>query len=105
MEDAGPTLTHKSWIVDLDNHGLTGEEISWLTRHAPASRDRYIKTYRRAQALMELEGRIPDPNHLARVLHLRPHVAKQYVDLLRRNHPDAVCAQAKAPTQNRGPKN
>lgn len=103
MEDAGPTLTHKSWIVDLDDHGLTGEEISWLTRHAPASRDRYIQTYRRAEALMHLEGRIPDPDHLARVLHLRPHVAKQYVDLLRRNHPDAVCTQADAPTDDPGP--
>ena len=100
MEDAGPTLTHKSWIVDLDNHGLTGEEISWLTRHAPASRDRYIQTYRRAEALMHLEGRIPDPHHLARVLHLRPHVAKQYVDLLAHNHPDAIPTDANAPTDD-----
>jgi Mn-dependent DtxR family transcriptional regulator len=103
MEDAGPTLTHKSWIVGLDNHGLTGEEISWLTRHAPASRDRYIQTYRRAEALMQLEGRIPDPDHLARVLHLRRHVAKQYVDLLAHNHPDATSTQANAPTQPHQP--
>lgn len=99
MEDAGPTLTHKSWIVDLDNHGLTGEEISWLTRHAPASRDRYIQTYRRAEALMQLEGRIPDPDHLARVLHLRCHVAKQYVGLLAHHHPDATTSKVNAPAQ------
>ncbi len=85
LEDAGPTLTHKDWIVDLDLHGLTGEEISWLTRHAPASRDRYIATYRRAEALMRLEGAIPEPAHLAKVLRLRLHVAQQYVNLLQRH--------------------
>jgi len=84
IEDAGPTLTHKDWIVDLDQHGLTGEQISWLTRHAPYSRDRYIETYRRAETLMRLEGRIPEPEHLARVLRLRRHVAEQYVKLLER---------------------
>lgn len=86
LEDAGATLTHKSLIVDLDQHGLTGEEISWLTRHAPFSRDRYIGTYRRAETLMRLEGRMPDAEHLARVLDLRPHVARQYVDLLAQYH-------------------
>lgn len=88
IEDAGPTLTHKDWIIDLDQHGLTAEEISWLTRHAPISRDRYIQTYRRAETLMHLEGRIPESEQLARILRIRPHVAKQYVDLLRRYHPD-----------------
>jgi hypothetical protein len=105
MEDAGPTLSHKNWIVDLDNHGFTGEEISWLTRHAPASRDRYIHTYRRAEALMHLEGRIPQPEHLARVLRLRLHVAQQYVDLLASNHRDAKPAQANAVTSVQEPKN
>lgn len=86
VEDAGGTLTHKDWIVDLDQCGLTGEEISWLTRHAPASRDRYIATFRRAEALMRLDGAIPDADHLARLLRLRRHVAQQYVDLLERHH-------------------
>jgi Mn-dependent DtxR family transcriptional regulator len=86
MEDAGPTLSHKSWIVGLDQHGLTGEEISWLTRHAPASRDRYIQTFRRAEALMRLDGRIPEARELAAVLCIRPQVAQQYVDLLHRHH-------------------
>lgn len=84
LEDAGQTLTHKDWIVALDHHGLTGQEISWLTRHAPHSRDRYIETYRRAETLMRLEGQIPEPEHLARVLRLRCHVAEQYVNLLQR---------------------
>jgi len=88
IEDAGPTLTHKDWIVDLDHFGLTGEEISWLTRHAPHSRDRYCATFHRAEALMRAEGRIPDPDLLARILRLRLHVAKQYVDLLQRYHGD-----------------
>jgi DNA-binding MarR family transcriptional regulator len=88
IEDAGGTLTHKDWIVDLDQHGLTGDEIAWLTRHAPHSRDRYIETYRRAETLMRLEERIPEPKHLARVLRLRIHVARQYVDLLRKYHGD-----------------
>ena len=82
LEDAGGTLTHKGIIVDLDQHGLTGDEISWLTRHAPCSRDRYISTYRRAETLMRLEGCMPDAEHLARVLNLRPYVARQYIDLL-----------------------
>ena len=82
IEDAGGTLTHKDWIVDLDHHGLTGDEIAWLTRHAPYSRDRYIETYRRAETLMRLEGCIPEPEHLARLLRLCLHMARQYVDLL-----------------------
>jgi hypothetical protein len=86
LEDAGSKLTHKNLIIGLDQHGLTGDEISWLTRHAPCSRDRYIGTFRRAEALMHLEGRLPDAEHLARVLDLRLHVAKQYVDLLARHH-------------------
>jgi hypothetical protein len=86
LEDAGSKLTHKNLIIDLDQHGLTGDEISWLTRHAPCSRDRYIGTFRRAEALMRLERRLPDVEHLARVLDLRLHVAKQYVDLLARHH-------------------
>jgi hypothetical protein len=88
IEDAGGTLTHKDWIVDLDQHGLTGDEIAWLTRHAPQSRDRYIETYRRAETLMRLDNCIPEPQHLARVLNLRLHVARQYVDLLRKYHRD-----------------
>jgi hypothetical protein len=91
IEDAGPTVTHKAWIVDLDRYGLTGQEISWLTRHAPVSRDRYIGTYRRAEALMVAEGKIPDVDYMARILRLRPHVAKQYRDLLQRYWPDGDC--------------
>jgi hypothetical protein len=98
LEDAGPTLTHKDWIVDLDQHGLTGEEISWLTRHAPHSRDRYIETYRRAETLMRLEGQIPQPEHLVRVLRLRPHVAEQYVKLLQRYYPPGKPTPTNAPT-------
>lgn len=86
IEDAGATLTHKDWIIELDQCGLTGEEIAWLTRHAPASRDRYIATFRRAEALMRLEGGIPGAGHLARLLRLRRHVAKQYVELLEHHH-------------------
>ena len=86
LEDAGSKLTHKALIIGLDQNGLTGDEISWLTRHAPCSRDRYIGTFRRAEALMRLEGCLPDAEHLARVLDLRLHVAKQYVDLLARHH-------------------
>jgi len=98
LEDAGPTLTHKSCIVDLDQHGLTGEETSWLSRHAPVSRDRYIGTYRRVETLMRLEGHIPDAELVARLFGLRRHVAQQYVDLLRRYHPDGDPTQASAPT-------
>jgi len=97
IEDSGPTLTHKDWIVGLDQCGLTGEEITWLTRHAPASRDRYIESYRRAEALMQLHGAIPDVTHLARILHLRPHVAAQYVELLERFHRPGELAQDNAP--------
>ncbi len=86
LEDMGPTLTHKDWIVDLDHHGFTGAEIAWLTRHAPTSRDRYIRTYRRAEIVMRLEGRIPSPVELAKTLRLRTHVAKEYVDLLKQYH-------------------
>ena len=95
LEDAGPTLTHKDWIIDLDHCGLTGEEISWLTKHAPMSRDRYISTFRRAETLMRLEGGIPASEHLARVLRLRPHVARQYVELLERYHAGEFCADGK----------
>jgi len=98
IEDAGATLTHKDWIVGLDHYGLTGQEISYLTRHAPHSRDRYIGTYRRAETLMRLEGRIPEPEHLARLLRLRLHVARQYVDLLRRYHGDGDCSPDSAGT-------
>lgn len=98
IEDAGPTLTHKDWIVDLDQYGLTGNEISWLTRHAPASRDRYIETYRRAETLMRLQGRIPEPDELARLLRLRLHVAQQYIDLLDRYHGAGKDKAASAPT-------
>jgi Mn-dependent DtxR family transcriptional regulator len=90
LEDAGSKLTHKELIVGLDQFGLTGEEISWLTRHAPCSRDRYIETFRRAQTLMRLEGRLPDAEHLARALDLRLHVAKQYADLLKQHHGDSM---------------
>jgi hypothetical protein len=86
LEDAGSTLTHKELIVGLDQQGLTADEISWLTRHAPCSRDRYISTFRRAESLMRLEGSIPSPELLARVLDLRLHVAKQYVALLVKHH-------------------
>jgi hypothetical protein len=86
LEDAGSTLTHKELIVALDQQGITADGISWLTRHAPCSRDRYISTFRRAEALMRLEGCIPSPELLARVLDLRLHVAKQYVDLLVKHH-------------------
>lgn len=89
IEDAGPTLTHKTLIVGLDHFGLTGDEISWLTRHAPHSRDRYIETYRKVETLMLLEGRIPDIDLVVRTLTLPKHVAQQYIDLLRRYHPDS----------------
>lgn len=92
LEDAGPTLTHKDWIIDLEQHGLTGDEITWLTRHAPMSRDRYISTFRRAESLMQLEGCIPTPEYLARVLRLRTHVARQYVKLLERYHAEEFCS-------------
>ena len=98
IEDAGPTLTHKDWIIGLDHYGLTGEEISYFTRHAPHSRDRYIETYRRAETLMRLEGRIPDAGHLARLLRLRTHVAQQYVDLLGYYHGDSKHTPDCAPT-------
>lgn len=98
VEDAGQTLTHKDWIVDLDQHGLSGEEISWLTRHAPSSRDRYIETFRRAQIMMRLEGRIPEADELARSLRLRRHVARQYLDLLQRFHGPRKSTQEIAPT-------
>jgi len=88
IEDAGPTLTHKDWIIGLDHFGFTGEEIAWLARHSPLSRDRYVGTFRRAEALMRVEGRIPDPEHLARILRLQTHIGKQYVDLLQRYHGD-----------------
>jgi len=96
MEDAGATLTHKDLIVGLDQYGLTGEEITWLTRHAPVNRDRYVKTYRRAEAFMRLEGRIPTADELARVLRLRSHVAAQYVRLLERFHGDGEDDRAPA---------
>ncbi len=86
IEDADATLTHKDWILELDQCGLTGEEMAWLTRHAPASRDRYIATLRSAEALARIEGRIPDADHLASLLRLRRHVAQQYLDLLERHH-------------------
>jgi biotin operon repressor len=98
VEDAGPTLTHKDWIIDLDHHGLSGEEISWLTRHAPMSRDRYVTTFRRAEALMRVEGGIPNPEHLGRVLRLRTHIAKQYVDLLERFHGEHKPQEENPPT-------
>jgi biotin operon repressor len=98
IEDAGPSLTHKDWIVDLDQCGLSGDEISWLTRHAPVSRDRYISTFRRAEALMRVLGKIPEPELLARLLRLRMYVAKQYVDLLRRFHGDDNPSPANPPT-------
>ena len=42
---------------------------------------------------MRLEGRLPDTEHLARVLDLRIHVAKHYVDLLARLHgEDGPCS-------------
>ncbi len=90
LEDAGTTLTHKSFIIDLDHYGLTGDEISWLTRHAPCSRDRYISTYRRVETLMRLEGCMPDAEHLTRVFNLRPHVARQYIDLLAKHATDSA---------------
>jgi len=99
LEDAGPTLTHKDWILDLDHYGLTGEEISWLTRHAPLSRDRYIATFRRAEALMRVDGRIPKPEVLARILRLRLWVAKQYVDLLHRYYGDPLSPPEMTPTE------
>ena len=98
IEDAGATLTHKDWIVGLDHYGLTGEEISYLTRHAPNSRDRYLQAYHRAETLMRLEGRIPEPKDVARLLRLRLHVARQYVDLLRRYHGDGDCSPDSAGT-------
>jgi len=101
IEDAGATLTHKDWIVDLDHYGLTGDEIAWLTRHAPHSRDRYIETYRRAETLMSLEGCIPEPEHLARVLRLRLNVARQYVDLLERYHGDGESTGVIATTSSK----
>lgn len=96
IEDAGPTLTHKDWIIDLDEHGLTGAEISWLTFHSPISRDRYIETYRRVELLARLEGAIPEPAHVAHLFRIRPHVAAQYVQILRRRCGDGNCAQANA---------
>ncbi|MCP4549616.1 MAG: DUF1670 domain-containing protein [bacterium] len=98
LEDAGSTLTHKEEIINLGQHGFTGDEISWLTRHAPVSRDRYIETFRRAEILMRLEGFIPEPEHIARVLDLRLHVATQYADLLKQHHGESYdhCEEAKA---------
>jgi hypothetical protein len=84
IEDAGPTLTHKDWIIDLDEHGFTGAEISSLTLHAPVSRDRYIETYRRIELLARLEGGLPEPEHVANLLGIRRHVAEQYLEILRR---------------------
>jgi len=84
LEDAGPTLTHKDWIVDLDQHGFTAEEISFLSRHAPSSRDRYIETYRRVETLRALKGRVPDEAEVVKELRLRPHIARQYLDLLQK---------------------
>jgi len=86
VEDSGPTLTHKDWIIDLDQHGFTAEEISFLSRHAPSSRDRYIETYRRVETLMQLEGKIPEVDKITKVLRLQPHVARQYLDLINHYH-------------------
>jgi len=98
IEDAGATPTHKDWIVGLDHYGLTGEEISYLTRHAPQSRDRYLQTYHRAETLMRLEGRIPEPEQVARVLRLRLHTARGYVKLLHEYHGDGNCSPDSAGT-------
>jgi Mn-dependent DtxR family transcriptional regulator len=100
LEDMGPTITHKDWIVDLDRYGFTGDEIAWLTRHAPTSRDRYIGTFRRAEIMMRLEGRIPSPTELAKTLRLRLHVAKQYVDLLEQHHGPGNYTRESAATQD-----
>jgi hypothetical protein len=42
---------------------------------------------------MRLHGSLPEPDHLARVLRLRRHVAEQYLELLRRYHGDGKGAQ------------
>ena len=103
LEDAGPTLTHKTEIVGLDLHGLTGPQITWLTRHAPVSRDRYIATYRRVEAILRAEGRIPSVDDVSRLLRLRRHVAKQYVDLLEQHHRCGKTSDAIAGTALAGP--
>ena len=100
-EDAGPTLTHKDWIVTLDECGLTGEEITWLTRHAPSSRDRYVETHRRVKALQELEGRKPSPELIAKTLGLRLHVATQYADLLAAHTTDTTAEEESGDHQQR----
>ena len=100
IEDAGPTLTHKREIIGLDRHGLTGEQITWLTRHAPVSRDRYITTYRRVKTMMRAEGRVPSVEDVSRLFRLRRHVAQQYLDLLNDHQGSGSPADGSAGTAN-----
>lgn len=85
--DQGMHPTHKGEIIALYESGLDEVEIARQTGHAQASVGQYLRDYERVKLL--LSHRIPG-EQIPQFIGMRPNVAKAYVELVARYHPDLV---------------
>ncbi len=77
--DIGPSISHKTRIVDLYLSGFTYDEIMRRTRHGPHSVKRYILTFGRVLLLLSRE--VTSVRELSRLLLQSERLTREYLAL------------------------
>lgn len=85
--DQGMRPTHKGEIIALYESGLDEVGIARQTGHAQASVGRYLRDYERVKLL--LSHQVP-VDRIPQCIGMQPNVARAYVELVSRYHPDLM---------------
>lgn len=83
--DQGMRPTHKEQVIALYEQGLDEAEIAFRAQHAQSSVGRYIRDYERVKLALK---RLMPPTDIAQMTGLQPSVAKAYLALVAKYHPD-----------------
>lgn len=83
--DQGSKPTHKRIILSKYESGSTPLQIARETGHSQEAVDRYIKDYERVKTLFK---RGMTEMEICQIMGIKSTTAKQYLDLIRRYHPD-----------------
>ena len=77
--DIGPSLSHKSRIIDLYLSGYTYDVIMRRSRHSAFSIKRYVGSFSRL--LLLLDHGLSDIKQLSRLLNQSERLTREYIDL------------------------
>jgi len=83
--DMGPGITHKRIILELYEKKVAPPDIARQVNHSQEAVDRYIKDYERIKFLVRRGLNINEISHLTG---RGKQVVKQYLEIIRRHHPE-----------------